>query len=122
MKSTENAWSCTISLPSVHGTNGAGLDNSCQRFGPVITNKSDVELWLRRAQAAILSRAQDKSQWLTKSEADIRKALSEPSAQMRSFTKDVIQIEIEDRNLANLSFVDLPGQCSCFNGPTETSC
>lgn len=80
-----------------------------QSFGPTITDKSQVELWLRRAQGAILSTDADKSQWLNKSAEEIRQAIQNKT-EMRDFTEDTIVVDIQDPTATDLSFVDLPGK------------
>ncbi|EKM77196.1 hypothetical protein AGABI1DRAFT_86759 [Agaricus bisporus var. burnettii JB137-S8] len=82
-----------------------------QSFGPTITDKSQVELWLRRAQGAILSTDADKSQWLNKSAEEIRQAIQNKT-EMRDFTEDTIVVDIQDPTATDLSFVDLPGLIS----------
>lgn len=106
MSSTATSWMCTISLRS-EGNLGAAT----QRFGPVITNKRDVELWLRRAQGAILSTEVNKLQWESKSAAEIKQAIQDKIG-MREFTEDTIVVDIQDQGVTDLSFVDLPGTSS----------
>lgn len=100
MSSAATSWSCTISL--CHGKEEA------RQFGPVITNKSEVELWLRRAQGAILSTDANKTPWETKSVGDIKQAIQAETG-MRMFTEDTIVVSIQDQSVTDLSFVDLPG-------------
>ncbi|KAF5350024.1 hypothetical protein D9756_009153 [Leucocoprinus leucothites] len=103
MSSAAVSWTCNISLrPSTGGFSAA------QPFGPRITNKADVELWLRRAQGAILSTNPDKTQWLIKSANEIKQAI-DAETDMRKFTEDTIVVDIRDQGLTDLSFVDLPG-------------
>lgn len=77
-------------------------------FGDLITNPTDVEIQLRRAQAAVLSPSIDPSQFLTKSADDLQ-ALSRTFA---NFSRDVVCIDISGPELTNLDFVDLPGKGS----------
>ncbi|KAJ3566737.1 hypothetical protein NP233_g6810 [Leucocoprinus birnbaumii] len=104
LSSVPGTWSCCISLR----TGVAGQFSDSERFGPVITDKGQVELWLRRAQAAVLSTDADKSQWLNKSRDQITQAI-EAGTGMRKFTEDTVVIDIRDQGLTDLSFVDLPG-------------
>ncbi|KAK7030462.1 hypothetical protein VNI00_014047 [Paramarasmius palmivorus] len=93
-------WSCTINLKTTVG----GL-TSTQRFGPaLITDKNDVELWITRAQAAILS-PERKAEFKKMGAEELRRIMREDDR----FSKDVIEIEVRDPSLPPLTFVDLPG-------------
>lgn len=72
------------------------------QFGGDVTDPSQAEERIRRAQRAILSPNTDPARFLDTPEDD------SPPPEL-SFTSDSIQIEISDRNLTNLSFFDLPG-------------
>jgi hypothetical protein len=106
MSSAATSWSCTISLRSEGSAESRSIS---QQFGDPITDKTQVELWLRRAQGAILSIDADKSQWLTKSAEEIKQAIVDKTG-MREFTEDTIVVDIQDPSATDLSFVDLPGK------------
>lgn len=106
MSSATTSWTCTISLRNNEGA--SHNTNQLQRFGPIIEDKSSVELWLRRAQAAILSVDPNKSRWESKTAQEIREAIQEGRG-IRQFTKDAIVVDIQDQDATDLSFVDLPG-------------
>ena len=75
----------------------------CQRsVRGVITDRSQVEERLRRAQRAVLSPKTNPADFLDTPEDEC------PPAEL-SFTSDYVEIEISDRDLASLSFFDLPG-------------
>ncbi|KAL1746323.1 P-loop containing nucleoside triphosphate hydrolase protein [Schizophyllum fasciatum] len=109
MKKTEGPWTCRIAirkdsdLPMSEGTQQCTVD-----FGPIITRKEDMNIWLRRAQAAILSphRSFDTFHGMSAEE------LNEPDAQRLPFSRNAIVVNLEDRDLTNMSFVDLPGLIS----------
>lgn len=103
MSSATTSWTCTISFRYNESSS-----NELQRFGPIIEDKNNVELWLRRAQAAILSVDTNKSRWETKTAQEIREAIQEGRG-IRQFTKDAIVVDIQDQDATDLSFVDLPG-------------
>jgi hypothetical protein len=75
-------------------------------FSPRITDPRDVEIWLRRAQAAILTPKSPPRSFIDMPEETL-KLLSPMN--MSAFTKDTIVVRVEDPNAINLSFVDLPG-------------
>ncbi|KAI0357284.1 hypothetical protein OH77DRAFT_1399650, partial [Trametes cingulata] len=103
-----SAWSCMISLrlldadrqrsPTVH------------RFSPVLTNKADVELWIRRAQAAVLCPHLPRETFKNKNLDELR-ALTDVDIDRKvfRFTRSVVVIDIEDPRGMDLSFVELPG-------------
>uniref|UniRef100_A0A0W0FIH9 Uncharacterized protein n=1 Tax=Moniliophthora roreri TaxID=221103 RepID=A0A0W0FIH9_MONRR len=101
-----DTWSCTINLKV--GAN-AGRPTSSQRFGPQrITDRGSVDLWIRRAQTAILSPHRSPAEFEDMSTDELRRILKEDN-QTLSFSKDLIEIEVRDPKLPPLTFVDLPG-------------
>jgi hypothetical protein len=75
-------------------------------FGPSITDKSEVEDRIRRAQLAILNP--------NKAAADFLGSLGEKDRgepNEVSFSSDLISVRISGQEVDDLSFVDLPGAC-----------
>jgi hypothetical protein len=110
MSSSASPWSCQIKLRfSVDGDgNNLGITPQPVPFGPVITDKKEVELWIRRAQATILSPHRHMDEFYTKSLSDLRDAI-QSDTKMLPFSKNAVQVEIKDPELTDLSFIDLPG-------------
>ncbi|KIY47098.1 hypothetical protein FISHEDRAFT_75009 [Fistulina hepatica ATCC 64428] len=107
MSSGGESWSCQISLRYDHDSKGVVLpEPRTEEFGPRLTSREDVELWLRRAQAAILSPHRSKEYFYNKETVDIRPGLD---SQRLSFSKNVVVVHLEDPSFTDLSFVDLPG-------------
>lgn len=77
-------------------------------FGERITDKGDVEISIRRAQAAILSPHRPPDAFLNKTYDELKEML-EQDTRTRSFSKDVVVVDIEDPDGTDLLFVDLPG-------------
>ena len=104
LSSDAQSWSCTLEIRKEYDANGNRL-SSIERepFGNIIVNKSDVELWVRRAQAAVLNPQRPSSEFYNMS-VDHLKELSN-----NKFSKNVVQINVKDPEATNLSFVDLPG-------------
>ena len=100
-KSSE-PWKCTISLNFSASRSKKSKKAVVVQFGEIITDQSQVEERIRRAQRAILSPDTDHTLFLNKPEEQC------PRTEL-TFTSDSVQIEISDRNLTNLSFFDLPG-------------
>ena len=78
-------------------------------FGPIITNKSEVEERIRRAQRAILNPS-------TAHEAFLLGPDGGPAEGSElSFSKNCICLKLSGPDLTDLSFCDLPGTCSCWH-------
>lgn len=102
MRSTSGNWSCSISLQ---------IDEDERRtvlpFGSKIYTRSDVELWIRRAQAAVLSPHRPPSDFLKLSEHELKTGVDPERLQ---FSKNSVRVDIMDPESPNLDFVDLPGE------------
>ncbi|KAF8335514.1 P-loop containing nucleoside triphosphate hydrolase protein [Amanita rubescens] len=105
----DEQWSCTISLRLEFDANGDPYPiQETVPFGPTLTNKDEVEIWLRRAQAAILSPHIQSSDFHGKSRDDIGQ-LQKTDRHMKGFSKNTIHVDVKDPDITGLSFVDLPG-------------
>ncbi|KAK0476319.1 P-loop containing nucleoside triphosphate hydrolase protein [Armillaria novae-zelandiae] len=109
MLSASPTWSCKIYLNIKYGSDGSELAIPNRiRLGPDITDKDVVELWIRRAQAAILCQHRPKEDFMSMGTVDLRN-LATTDSQMLPFSKNIVQVELRDPLLTDLSFVDLPG-------------
>jgi len=102
---SEAAWKCIVKLHIITDASGQPCDVKNTPFGPPITNKTDVEDRIRRAQRAILNPSINPDKFLYDSELDDQK----PEDAELSFSKNSISLEISGKDVADLSFVDLPG-------------
>ncbi|KAH7883417.1 P-loop containing nucleoside triphosphate hydrolase protein, partial [Phlebopus sp. FC_14] len=108
MSSSATSWSCKISLRTDYDTRGHPLPNSTRvTFGPTITDRNSVELWLRRAQAAILNPNTPQEQFHQKTLNELRSLNGRSELK---FSRNVVSIAIEDPDVTDLSFVDVPGK------------
>ncbi|KAJ3551062.1 hypothetical protein NM688_g4940 [Phlebia brevispora] len=98
-----SSWACQISLLRTNSNN-----TSTSAFGARISNKEDVELNIRRAQAAILNPHLNSDSFLDKSYDEL-KSLAENNPRMLRFSRDTVVVDIEDPDGTDLFFVDLPG-------------
>ncbi|KAI0665083.1 P-loop containing nucleoside triphosphate hydrolase protein [Cubamyces menziesii] len=105
---TEFKWSCSISLRVVE--DGREGEPNLYPFSPKLTTPGDVELWIRRAQAAVLCPHLSRASFTSMSYDDL-KAIADHTSDpaVLKFTQSVVVIDIEDPRGADLSFVDLPG-------------
>ncbi|KAG1746767.1 P-loop containing nucleoside triphosphate hydrolase protein [Suillus paluster] len=102
---SEGPWKCIVKLHITTGPSGQPCDVTNVSFGSPITDKADVEDRIRRAQRAILSPSIDAQKFLYDSDLDDRTA---EEAEL-SFSKNSVSLEISGKDVADLSFVDLPG-------------
>ena len=109
MSSSATSWSCQIALSiSVdHGGNDIWT-SEITPFGPLIEDKGLEEIWLRRAQAALLSPHLPTEEFHNKTVAELRE-MTRTDLNMLPFTGNVVKIEVKDPTLTDLSFIDLPG-------------
>lgn len=107
MISDAESWSCQISLRFDHDTNGNPMPSKVYQFGPRITNKDEVEIWMRRAQAAILSPHIANREIFYKRSLDELRTLKDDK--MLPFSKNSVCVDIDDPEATDLTFVDLPG-------------
>ncbi|KAG1748049.1 P-loop containing nucleoside triphosphate hydrolase protein [Suillus lakei] len=105
MSSHATSWSCTITLRMGFDNNGRDLQRTTTvPFGRTITNRSEVEVWLRRAQSAILNPNVPSSSFHTKTIEELRNTRN-----TLKFSRNVVCVSIEDPDATDLSFYDLPG-------------
>ncbi|KAH9917730.1 P-loop containing nucleoside triphosphate hydrolase protein [Fomitopsis serialis] len=101
-------WSCQVSLEY----DPDGIEGQLRRvsFSPVlkVQSKAEVEIWIRRAQTALLSPHAPADSFKTKTHQDLQ-ALTTSDPQIRKFSRDVIVVDINDPEGTDLSFIDLPG-------------
>ncbi|KAL0957060.1 hypothetical protein HGRIS_003158 [Hohenbuehelia grisea] len=109
LHSVADSWYCTISLQKRFDSAGNKLAvYQSETFAPHITDKAEVDLWIRRAQAAILSAHRSADVFQNASAGDLQNIMqTDPEVSM--FSKNVICIDIYDPEATDLSFMDLPG-------------
>lgn len=66
-----------------------------------------MEIWIRRAQAAVLSPHRPETDFLKKSEQELK---TEVDQERLLFSKNSVRVDIMDPESPNLDFVDLPGE------------
>lgn len=115
--SPDEPWTCKVSIrwefDSLSGNPLA--DVSEVQFGPVITNKADVELMLRRAQCAVLNPSAPEISSKEK-EREVQKFVRMSSEEVRKvknklkFSANAVCLDLRGSDLTDLAFVDLPGK------------
>ncbi|KAI0820102.1 P-loop containing nucleoside triphosphate hydrolase protein [Trametes gibbosa] len=117
--SLSDGWTCQISVRWEYDGDGTRLDEVEEvPFGPLLTNKADVEPMLRRAQAAILSvsaLSEGRNAAVYRFEGmeleDVRRSVDPKTGGARAlaFSRNTICVDLKGPELVDLSFVDLPG-------------
>jgi hypothetical protein len=103
LSSSEDVWQCTVSLRFTTDPRGQALGQvRNEPFGDIIYDKSEVEERIRRAQRAILNPSTSFREFLEGSD-------EHANAREVSFSTNCVSIQISGRDVADLSFVDLPG-------------
>ena len=113
MFTTGSSWCCDISLHLQYDTNGIArklADVERVPFGKSLTSKSDVELALRRAQAAILTPTDPIESFVDMDTVALERHRRTNTPSTNKFSKNTIVVTIHDPDGANLSFLDLPGE------------
>ena len=111
MTQISGTWECQISLRFDYDSNNKPTETRRIIFGPLLTAKSDVELMLRRAQAAILNPDVKPENFLSKDERDLAYYRTEEAFERGTlkFSRNVVCIDVRDPNMPDISFIDLPG-------------
>ncbi|KAF8519778.1 P-loop containing nucleoside triphosphate hydrolase protein [Hysterangium stoloniferum] len=103
LKNTSKPWQCHISLRR-------GKNQGEVKFGPLITEKSTVEVMIKRAQLALLNPDVAYSDFV---DLNIHTLVNgQPTfAQPKplQFSSEVVVLDISGPDLVDLSFIDLPG-------------
>ncbi|KAL5492681.1 hypothetical protein ACEPAI_4128 [Sanghuangporus weigelae] len=106
-------WECKIFLRFEYDASGAAASEVQKvSFGSALTSVDDVELALRRAQAAILNYPKEVSDLFLMKTRDELEYYRKPEAFKNGtlkFSKNIVVVDIFDPDCGNLSFVDLPG-------------
>ncbi|KIM53478.1 hypothetical protein SCLCIDRAFT_1222690 [Scleroderma citrinum Foug A] len=98
----DTPWTCTVKLHFITDKLGAPIKGRVISFGGAISTKADVEDRIRRAQHAILNPSTDPDTFLDSATVLL-------PGNETSFSRNYVSLEIKGRDLADLSFVDLPG-------------
>ncbi|KAL4066183.1 P-loop containing nucleoside triphosphate hydrolase protein [Scleroderma citrinum] len=97
---SDTPWSCVVKLHFHTDIRGEAIPPRIESFGDAMSDKSEVEERIRRAQRAILNPSTN---------PDIFLGGATVQDDGTSFSRNYISLEISGRELEDLSFVDLPG-------------
>lgn len=107
---SDKPWQCQVLLRRETDANGDKIRTREEPFGPLLTDKGELEEMLRRAQLAILNPSVEADKFV-----DLDTSLLEDgewplgSVKQLSFSDNVVCMDISGPDLTDLSFIDLPG-------------
>ncbi|KAF9558114.1 hypothetical protein CPC08DRAFT_639388 [Agrocybe pediades] len=105
LSKTTTAWQCAVYIRTLTDAKGQAIGQARnEAFGDIITDKTKVEDRIRRAQKAILNPSTPAKRFLASNDEDDRSDDSE-----LSFSSNYVSLQISGPDVADLSFVDLPG-------------
>ncbi|KAJ3920874.1 P-loop containing nucleoside triphosphate hydrolase protein [Lentinula edodes] len=105
--SSSNAWTCRISIRIEFDDDGNRLREVAENiFIGNISDKSQVESALRKAQFAVLN---PEISWDKILESPIEELKKLVNAKSLPFSQNVVCVDLEGPDLTDLSFIDLPG-------------
>ncbi|KAK1227834.1 hypothetical protein PQX77_009147 [Marasmius sp. AFHP31] len=108
--STASTWSCDIYLRENYDANGNNLSKPRRSdFKSGITSPGELELWIRRAQAAILCLGHRSPSEFHKMNADEIKGLLNIDEKALPFSKNIVGVDVKGPEATPLTFIDLPG-------------
>lgn len=107
MSSSSDTWSCRISLRFDYDDKVPLPASTTHEFGPILTNKNQFEICVRRAQAAVLNSHLPHDTFVRKTVQDLNDATQ--SDLCLKFSKNTVCVDITDPEATSLSFADLPG-------------
>ena len=113
LSSSSGDWNCQISIRWEFKEDGKRQDQVVEQpFGPLVTNKSEVELLLRQAQSAVLNPNINPRDFL-EMDADALQAFHAKGSSLQ-FSRNTVCVDLEGPGLTDLSFIDLPGSFVSF--------
>lgn len=108
--SSDGPWSCQVSVRWEYNPDGQRRNKIEEElFGGLLTVKSEVEMMLRRAQAAVLNPKTPLSHFLGMTESELNELSPRDRPESTPFSQNVVCVDIAGPDLTDLSFVDLPG-------------
>ncbi|KAL4248958.1 hypothetical protein ABKN59_007409 [Abortiporus biennis] len=103
LTSSSSPWQCKVTLQFTTDKDNKPLGESrIVHFGATMTDKSEVEERIRRAQRAVLNPSTNYRNFLDGSDKD-------PVERELTFSINSVSLQISGKDVADLSFVDLPG-------------
>ena len=105
LASSSEAWTCQVSIRWEFDKRGRPQEKVTeQKFGMPLKDKAEVELVLRRAQAAVLNPKAQPNKFANMSAEMLRNMPNE-----LAFSRNAVCLDISGPELTGLAFVDLPG-------------
>lgn len=105
LANSDEPWQCQILLRRETHEDGHRAPSKEECFGPLLYDKSELEVMIRRAQLAILNPGIPAKTFET---LDVD-SYTKPEKQL-DFSSDVVCLDLCGPGLPDLSFIDLPGK------------
>jgi len=105
-------WQCQVLLRHERDQHGSPVEGKSkeEKFGPLLTDESELEDMLRRAQLAILNPSVSASEFEDFDTSTLAHGGTFPgSAGQLQFSSNVVCLDISGPDVTDLSFIDLPG-------------
>ena len=111
LSKSDGEWKCTVSLRIITDSSGQPLGQAHnEMFGDIITDRSEVEDRIRRAQRAILNPQKPAHTFLEHNDRLT-------TVDSLSFSHNSVVLQISGPDVADLSFCDLPGASPSYQIP-----
>lgn len=104
-------WQCQVWLRIETDRDGNKMQAREEKFGPLLTNKADLEEMLRRAQLAILNPSLPSDTFVEFDTSSLKPG-ERPSGSHKQlqFSNNVVCLDLSGPDVIDLSFIDLPGE------------
>ncbi len=103
-------WQCQVLLRKDTDEDGNKITTKEETFGPPLSNESDLEDMLRRAQLAVLNPSVPSNFFVDFDTSSLKAGEKPPgSSKQLAFSNNVVCMDLHAPDVTDLSFIDLPG-------------
>lgn len=103
-------WQCQLFLRKETDAEGNKIPTTEEKFGPLLTDKNELEEMLRRAQLAILNPSLGSDFFIDLDTSSLDQGEKPPGSDRQlSFSNNVVCMDLSGPEVIDLSFIDLPG-------------
>ncbi|THG95428.1 hypothetical protein EW026_g6225 [Hermanssonia centrifuga] len=103
-------WQCQVLLRKDTDEYGNKITTKEETFGPPLSNESDLEDMLRRAQLAVLNPSVPSNFFVDFDTSSLKAGEKPPgSSKQLAFSNNVVCMDLHAPDVTDLSFIDLPG-------------
>ena len=107
----KGTWQCQVLLRKETDAEGNKMQTKEEKFGPLLTDKADLEEMLRRAQLAILNPSLPMEFFVDFDTGSLSPGERPPGSERQlQFSNNVVCLDLSGPDIIDLSFIDLPGR------------